>query len=111
MSSYTPLEVIEAYKPEILTFNSPNEFNIYYQKHKSDFNNMSTYKLNVKYKIPGYKITQVGADKVLKLIKDYRSTHENVESNRIANIEKCIQVLAQDIVELTQRLNVLSNDK
>ena len=62
------LEVIQPYKPQPINFSSPDEFNIYYNKHADDFNE-TTYKLNVKYKIPGFKITKIKGE--LKLIKDY----------------------------------------
>ena len=62
------IEVIQPYKPEVIQFSSPDDFNIYYSKHSDDFNE-TTYKLNVKYKIPGFKITKLKGE--LKLIKDY----------------------------------------
>ena len=77
-----PIEVIEPYKPEIVTFDSVDEFNLYYNRHPEEFANMTTQKLNMKYKIPGYRITQTKGSseqlptrnegsKQLKLIKDY----------------------------------------
>ena len=65
------IEVIQPYKPQPIQFASPDEFNIYYNKHADEFNE-TTYKLNVKYKIPGFKITKLKGE--LKLIKDYGKT-------------------------------------
>ena len=65
------IEVIQPYKPQPIQFASPDEFNIYYNKHADEFNE-TTYKLNVKYKIPGFKITKLKGE--LKLIKDYHTT-------------------------------------
>ena len=62
------IEVIQPYKPQPIQFATPDEFNIYYNKHADEFNE-TTYKLNVKYKIPGFKITKLKGE--LKLIKDY----------------------------------------
>ena len=62
------IEVIQPYKPQPIQFASPDEFNMYYNKHADEFNE-TTYKLNVKYKIPGFKITKLKGE--LKLIKDY----------------------------------------
>ena len=62
------IEVIQPYKPQPIQFKSPDDFNIYYNKHADEFNE-TTYKLNVKYKIPGFKITKLKGE--LKLIKDY----------------------------------------
>ena len=64
-----PIEVIEPYNPQIVEFESVDDFNIYYSTHKDEFNNMTTQKLNTKYKIPGYRLTK--KENNLKLIKDY----------------------------------------
>ena len=69
------IEVIQPYKPQPIQFATPDEFNIYYNKHADEFNE-TTYKLNVKYKIPGFKITKLKGE--LKLIKDY--THHATPS-------------------------------
>ena len=116
-----PLEVIEAYKPEQITFNTPEEFNQYYRKNMCDFEGVSTYKLNLKYKIPGYRITQVKnkdnenpegvtdakrPNKTLKLIKDYRGDKDKTESDllsRVTHLEKCIQILSNDIIQLANK--------
>ena len=110
-----PLEVIEAYKPEQITFNTPEEFNQYYRKNMCDFEGMSTYKLNLKYRIPGYRITQtknkensegVTGSKTLKLIKDYRGDKDKTESDllsRVTHLEKCIQILSNDIIQLANK--------
>ena len=110
-----PLEVIEAYKPEQITFNTPEEFNQYYRKNMCDFEGVSTYKLNLKYKIPGYRITQtknkenpegVTGSKTLKLIKDYRGDKDKTESDllsRVTHLEKCIQILSNDIIQLANK--------
>ena len=121
-----PLEVIEAYKPEQITFNTPDEFNQYYRKNMCDFEGVSTYKLNLKYRIPGYRITQVKnkenpenpagvtdakrpgvtGSKTLKLIKDYRGDKDKTESDllsRVTHLEKCIQILSNDIIQLANK--------
>ena len=104
-----PLEVIEAYKPEQITFNTPDEFNQYYRKNMCDFEGVSTYKLNLKYRIPGYRITQTKnseGSKTLKLIKDYRGDKDKTESDllsRVTHLEKCIQILSNDIIQLANK--------
>ena len=52
------MEVIELYCPQVLEFESINDFNIYYNKYADDFNDMTTQKLNTKYKIPAYPLTK-----------------------------------------------------
>lgn len=67
-SNVEPLEIIEPFSPQIIQFESCDDFNAYYSRHKDDFNE-TTQKLNVKYKIPGYKLTKLKGQ--LKIIKDY----------------------------------------
>ena len=55
-SNMKPLEVIEPYNPQIVEFETVDDFNIYYNKHPDEFANKTTQKLNTKYKIPGYKL-------------------------------------------------------
>ena len=66
-----PIEVIEPYNPQIVEFKNVDDFNIYYNANKQQFD-MTTQKLNAKYKIPGYKLTK--KNNILKLIKDYHKT-------------------------------------
>ena len=65
-----PIEVIEPYNPQIVEFKNVDDFNIYYNANKQQFD-MTTQKLNAKYKIPGYKLTK--KNNILKLIKDYHA--------------------------------------
>ena len=65
-----PIEVIEPYNPQIVEFKNVDDFNIYYNANKQQFD-MTTQKLNAKYKIPGYKLTK--KNNILKLIKDYNA--------------------------------------
>ncbi len=77
-----PIEVIEPYKPQIITFETIDEFNLYYNRHPEEFANMTTQKLNMKYKIPGYRITQPANSERLKLIKDYyKQRNENSDKH------------------------------
>ena len=97
-----PIEVIEPYNPQIVEFESVDDFNIYYSTHKEEFNNMTTQKLNTKYKIPGYRLTK--KENNLKLIKDYyKRKDENIKTdtlgvndykvllNRITLLEKQVE--------------------
>ena len=97
-----PIEVIEPYNPQIVEFESVDDFNIYYSTHKDEFNNMTTQKLNTKYKIPGYRLTK--KENNLKLIKDYyKRKDENIKTdtlgvndykvllNRITLLEKQVE--------------------
>ena len=84
-----PIEVIEPYNPQIVEFKNVDDFNIYYNANKQQFD-MTTQKLNAKYKIPGYKLTK--KNNILKLIKDYSvaaSTRkvDNNEGSAVSNAQ------------------------
>ena len=92
-----PIEVIEPYNPQIVEFESVDDFNIYYSTHKEEFNNMTTQKLNTKYKIPGYRLTK--KENNLKLIKDYyKRKNENIKMDTSG---------ANDIKALQDRITLL----
>ena len=99
------IEVIQPYKPQPIQFKSPDDFNIYYNKHADEFNE-TTYKLNVKYKIPGFKITKLKGE--LKLIKDY-SHHVTPSSLRSDDVEQRFKSLEARIDSLQHEVaNVVS---
>ena len=102
-----PIEVIEPYNPQIVEFENVDDFNIYYSTHKDEFNNMTTQKLNTKYKIPGYRLTKKATRSLsdgndennLKLIKDYyKHKNENIKTDTSA---------ANDIKALLNRITLL----
>ena len=101
-----PVQVIEPYKPQVIQFENIDDFNIYYTKHADEFKDITTYKLNVKYKIPGYKITRKSGE--LKLIKDYANEHKITESqtdnNEIPILRQRIEIAEQQIKSLTARI-------
>lgn len=118
-----PLEIVESFNPEVITFTSPEEFFKYYALNEDEFLTLSTYKLNVKYKIPGYKITKP-KDKEgnvhVKLITDYvgRKIKENeslkVEEGRIDKLEEEMKKMRDEVNEIYEKINelikALSND-
>ena len=98
-----PVQVIEPYKPQVIQFENIDDFNIYYTKHADDFKDITTYKLNVKYKIPGYKITRKSGE--LKLIKDY-GNKDKIENEKEDNEE--LPILRQRIENLEQQIKTLT---
>ena len=99
-----PVQVIEPYKPQVIQFENIDDFNIYYTKHADDFKDITTYKLNVKYKIPGYKITRKSGE--LKLIKDYANKDKMTESQNEDNEE--LPILRQRIEHAEQQIKTLT---
>ena len=120
------LEVVQPYNPQVIHFDTPDDFNAYYNKHQDDFNDISTYKLNVKYKIPGFKLSKLQGQ--LKLVKDYAykptttptqlPTHEVLEhctahevhpsASRLTDILTKITALEQRISSIEAYLQSLS---
>ena len=117
VKEFKSLEIKEPFKPDVLEFKDPNNFNKYYREHEEEFENISTYQLNIKYKIPGYKISQKGkknnasvSSPEIILIKDYRQlpsvehldSSKNNEQTDLTNIQKARE-------ELTSRINNIEN--
>ena len=100
-----PIEVIEPYNPQIVEFENVDEFNIYYSTHKDEFNNMTTQKLNTKYKIPGYRLTKKAND--LKLIKDYykRKEHSKIDNIKSNHYDETLD--GEVIKSLTDRITLI----
>ena len=117
-SNIEPLEVIEPYHPQIIQFESIEDFNTYYSKHQNEFNE-TTHKLNKKYKIPGYKLTNLKGK--LKIIKDYQSkiSHEasseafleasSEEIEHIKSLEEKIKKQQTIITELQKQIIEIQN--
>ena len=120
-SNMKPLEVIEPYSPQVIQFESIEDFNGYYSKHQNEFNG-TTQKLNKKYKIPGYKLTTLKGQ--LKIIKDYRadSVHEAFHepelyhesdyeklTQRIIKIEKLQELIQQQIKQIQDFLEAFQS--
>ena len=97
-----PIEVIEPYNPQIVEFESVDDFNIYYSTHKEEFNNMTTQKLNTKYKIPGYRLTK--KENNLKLIKDYYNKRRNENITTETSRANDIKALQERIVLLEKQV-------
>ena len=117
-SNVEPLEVIEPYRPQIIQFESIDDFNSYYSKHQNEFNE-TTQKLNKKYKIPGYRLTSLKGK--LKIIKDYQSKNPSGSSleipleipleyiNRMKSLEEKIKNQQQMINELQKQIVEIQN--
>ena len=95
-----PIEVIEPYNPQIVEFKNVDDFNIYYNANKQQFD-MTTQKLNAKYKIPGYKLTK--KNNILKLIKDYTKTDSTANDCVAAGISTGAFKALQDRVAFLEK--------
>ena len=108
IKEFKPIEIKEPFKTDVIEFSDATDFTKYYREHEDEFSNMTTYKLNMRYKIPGYKISQKKDkkdDSEIKLIKDYRTTTGlNNLSEPIINND-----LLKKIEELDKRISNIEN--
>ena len=108
------IKIISKYSV-IKEFNSPEEFDKYYLKHKEEINNKTSNQLNKEYKIKDYKITKrnikiidnkkVGDIYLKPIIKN---NNENIDNNLI-NINNEIQEMKNKIDLLTESYNEILN--
>ena len=110
VKEFKPIEIKEPFKTDIIEFVDPKDFTKYYREHEDEFMNMSTYKLNMRYKIPGYKISQPrnkGKDESgttdekneLKLVKDYRGNTYNEDSRKyLTDSPEGLELLRSEIM-------------
>ena len=110
VKEFKPIEIIEPFKTDIIEFDDPKDFTKYYREHEDEFMNMSTYKLNMRYKIPGYKISQPRTKgkndeenneekNELKLVKDYRGKTYNEDSRKyLSDSPEGLELLRSEIM-------------
>ena len=113
VKEFKPIEIIEPFKTDIIEFSDPTEFTKYYREHEEEFSGLSTYKLNVRYKIPGYKISQKRdkENSEIRLVKDYSKHFQ--EQNSSPGKDDCGEFLRK-LEEMEKRITnietYLSND-
>ena len=114
---YEPITVKEPYKEEVKTFNTTDEFTIYYREHEDELKGMTSMKLNRTFKIPGYRIriTKKGTDEEeLILVKDYyQRTSPTTDdkddiSTRMRKVEEQVKDLTTEIANITKFLEQMS---
>ena len=107
------LEVIAPWNPEVVEFETPAEFEAFWRNHEDEFEGLSTYKLNVKYKVPGYKLTWKTSDnnKYVALKKDYTKSREAIhESFHEAPCDEPREAFHEMFHETLQRVDALEKD-
>ena len=115
-----PITIKEPLNKDLKTFESTDEFTVFYRQNDSLFKDpvkntlLSANVLNRLYSVPGYKIsvTKRGTDnEELILIKDYRSKYAPSKNNQNNNSEtdnlnnELLTSLMNKIDILTQRVN------
>lgn len=78
-NNWSELKILEPIKKYSKEFNTPDEFNLWYSKHKNEIDNETTHKLNKLYHIQGYKITKIKGVLMLKKWDEEKQTLRNPE--------------------------------
>ena len=105
-SSESNLKVIEPIQIDVKTFQDKNEFEMFYNSHKNEFENCTTTKLNRMYKIPGYRITR--QKEVLCLKKDY--TKNNKQESDDDNMQK-FDELKDELTKMIEEVKLYVNSE
>ena len=103
------IKIISKYSV-IKEFNTPEEFDKYYLKHKEEINNKTTNQLNKEYKIKDYKITKrnikiIDNKKIgdIYLKPKIEDPNENIDNNTVSGPE-----WANEIQEMKNKINILT---
>ena len=89
-------------------FGSVDEFNIFYNEHKDEFNTLTTCKLNKKYHVPGYRITKIKGVVSLKNIPESRITFQDkleALNERMTNVETKVNTILKRMNEIIDTVN------
>lgn len=97
------IKILEAFSPEVITFDTKEEFIDYFTENKEIMDAMTTNKLNKAFKINGYTITKLAG--VISLKKKHHQTiDESIDStldNDIAEIKEKLDQLLQYFTSAT----------
>ena len=99
------LKVIEPIKNYIKEFNSPVEFNLWYDKHKDEVDSLTTHKLNKMYLIKDYRITKIKGELMLK--KDPKLKEKEKLEATNDEIHEEINELREEINKIRDAVNKL----
>ena len=102
------LKIIGPIKSPLKEFDSVDEFNIYYHKHKDEMDTETTHSLNKKFKINGYRITKIKGVLCLKKDRVVKADEDKVLEDptpTISEIMERIQKLEETVNKIIDVLN------
>ena len=100
------LKIIGPIKSPLKEFDSVDEFNIYYHKHKDEMDTETTHSLNKKFKINGYRITKIKGVLCLKKDRVVKAEDEDpCNTPTISEIMERIQKLEETVNKIIDVLN------
>ena len=109
----TDLKIIEPIQKPLHEFETPDEFNIYYHKHKDEMDKETTHLLNKKFSIDGYRITKIKG--VLCLKRSTTKTNQRLidqretKSDSLHDLQERLQKLEEVVNQIIDVIN--SNNK
>lgn len=107
------LKIIEPIHKPLHEFETPDEFNIYYHKHKDEMDKETTHLLNKKFSINGYRITKIKG--VLCLKRSTMKTNQRLidqrenKSDSLHDLQERLQKLEEVVNQIIDVIN--SNNK
>ena len=116
-----PIKITEPYNPEVIKFDSTEEFTTYYREHEDEFKDVPTIRLNRKYKIPGYRIkrskvktSNENGEEIttseIELIKDYYKGIKSKDSidpeleSRMKTVERQLKEVFAELANIQKYL-------
>ena len=103
------LKIIGPIKSPLKEFDSVDEFNIYYHKHKEEMDTETTHSLNKKFKINGYRITKIKGVLCLKKDRIVKPEEEKGLMSPGSEIPQCETPTISEIIERIQKLEETVN--
>ena len=101
----TDLKIIEPIHKPLHEFETPDEFNIYYHKHKDEMDKETTHLLNKKFSINGYRITKIKG--VLCLKRSTMKTNQRLIDQREKkdDLQERLQKLEEVVNQIIDVIN------
>ena len=95
------ITVIEKFSPNVIAFDTKEDFVEYLSEHKEDMDKMTTCKLNKMYHIPNYRITKIKGEISLKKNKEEELPPASVSElySEIATLKTMFNNLVQQLAQ------------
>ena len=105
------LKVIEPIKTFLKEFETPDEFNLFYAKNKTDIDAATTHKLNKMYHIKGYRITKIKNVLMLKQWDESKTSEHSKDNtnDRFEELNNEIKSMKETINNIIKYLNHQEN--
>ncbi len=104
------LKIIEPIREYLKEFDSVDDFNKFYFKHKSDIDGQTTHQLNKKFHIKGYRLTKIHGELQIKKVSEKASSIDGGRPISLSDMDDRIHKLESLVTQLVERYNaVFSN--